>query len=424
MNTAKKIKNIFLKNNTPRQTILKNSFWLTFGNLFLMISKLSISVLFANKLGSYQFGVYSYILTITSFFQFFITYGIPTLIITELAKENKTIDLKSIINAKIILLIPLVFFLSIFGLFFSEKATMELLIIYSITLLIQSVLEIIYSIFRSQEKMEKEALLKIIDAITTFLLVIFGLNLASETRGIFVLLLVQSIIMLLVGYAYSKETILKNPHQQKEQNLQIKTNSILKMSFMFALNDILVVLYQKILLLITKVESSIEDLGIFNGSYQLISYSLIAFNIISVSVIPSIIKHSNDPIRLSKIKQTYLLILSAISFILLISLFIISFFISDILGKDFKDSGSILRLLTLVYLFKPLSYYWGNMLTIIGRQKYRAITQLIVSIIGTPIFILLISRLGSTGSAISVLFSEVMICFGYFIFYKKSHSNH
>ena len=66
---------ILFENLNPKQTVLKNTFWLYFSNFFSKIFKLLIIITSAKYLGPQGYGHFSYVLAIVGSFFIFADWG-------------------------------------------------------------------------------------------------------------------------------------------------------------------------------------------------------------------------------------------------------------------------------------------------------------------------------------------------------------
>ena len=85
----KKIKEFLFENKNSRQTIAKNSFWLSLANFGGRAIKAAIIIYAARVLGAAGYGVFSYVITLAGFFSLFMDPGINNVLIREGAKVSE-----------------------------------------------------------------------------------------------------------------------------------------------------------------------------------------------------------------------------------------------------------------------------------------------------------------------------------------------
>ena len=81
------IKSALFENKSMRQTVLKNAFWLTFGNIISRIIRAVLIIYAARILGVAGYGVFSYALAIAGFFSIFADVGITAMLTRESARN-------------------------------------------------------------------------------------------------------------------------------------------------------------------------------------------------------------------------------------------------------------------------------------------------------------------------------------------------
>src|SRR6185295_2625868 len=105
---AGKIKSFLFKNTSTRQTVAKNTFWLTVSNFGGRLIKSVIVIYAARVLGAANYGVFSYAITLAGFLTLFMDPGVNGILMRDAAKadeeEQRTI-FNTIFLIKIVLLV-------------------------------------------------------------------------------------------------------------------------------------------------------------------------------------------------------------------------------------------------------------------------------------------------------------------------------
>ena len=83
------IKKLFLENIGIRQTIIKNTFWLTAAEVVTQILKLALIVYTARILGAQEYGKFSFALSFVGIFVIFAELGLPDIITREFSKNHE-----------------------------------------------------------------------------------------------------------------------------------------------------------------------------------------------------------------------------------------------------------------------------------------------------------------------------------------------
>src|SRR3989344_8892478 len=163
----KKIKQFLFKNTTSRQTIAKNTFWLSvsnFGGRFLR----SIIIIYAARvLGAGEWGIFNYAITLVAFLALFVDFGISSILIRETAKTTDESYRSKIASTSFFIKITLVALGVLAVLFVAPHLTRieeakALFPIVAFILVFDSLREFGFSYTRALERMEWEAGLYII----------------------------------------------------------------------------------------------------------------------------------------------------------------------------------------------------------------------------------------------------------------------
>ncbi len=187
------LQTLFLENISPKQTVLKNSFWLFLGQGLSKLFKFFLVMAAARILGPTDFGAFNYLFSIVSLFFIFSDWGVSSLVIRDY--QNETVDkdkyVRSAFGLKIILAAAAFLAVLISLLFFQSPVFKAGLILLAIFLVISNLRDFIIYIFRAFQKMEKEFWLVLAE---NFSLLIIGVTL---------LLIYKNIVSLSLAYVFS-----------------------------------------------------------------------------------------------------------------------------------------------------------------------------------------------------------------------------
>lgn len=156
----KKIKLFLLENQTVRQTVFKNAFWLTAGQTIGRLIRAIIIIYAARVLGAAEYGVFSYAFTLAAFFTILTDFSINAIFTREAVKNPKlkshyfstAFFIKSILATIGFLII--IFFIPYFT---AIKEAAPLLPIMALLLIFDTFRDFAFGYTRAIEKMEIEA---------------------------------------------------------------------------------------------------------------------------------------------------------------------------------------------------------------------------------------------------------------------------
>ena len=83
-----KLKNFLFNNLSPKQTILKNTFWLYFSEIISKGFRLLVFIYIIRVLGPKNFGVFEYLLSFVGIFFLFADFGILTIFIRDYQQQQ------------------------------------------------------------------------------------------------------------------------------------------------------------------------------------------------------------------------------------------------------------------------------------------------------------------------------------------------
>lgn len=156
-----KIKNFLFNNTNVRQTIIKNTFWLSVGSITSKIIRAILVIYAARVLGAGEYGVFSYALGLVSIFSIFADVGLSPLLTRELSRhagEEKKQYVSSIILSKFALVALSLLLVVIFSPLISNitEAT-KLLPLVGLLVALDNLRSFGLAIVRAENRMEKEA---------------------------------------------------------------------------------------------------------------------------------------------------------------------------------------------------------------------------------------------------------------------------
>lgn len=186
-----RITKLLLSNKTEKQTVAKNAFWLTFGNVVSRLIKVVLTIYAARVLGTSGYGVFSYALSLVVLFTGLSDVGVSSLITREIAVAKKiqgeyvstALFIKAALTAAsaVIILAAVPFFVRI-------PEVLPLLPLIVLLVALDNARDLPLAISRGQERMEVEAGIQIF---TTAAIVTFGIA---------ALLLTQAVAPLIFAY--------------------------------------------------------------------------------------------------------------------------------------------------------------------------------------------------------------------------------
>ncbi|MDZ4231170.1 MAG: flippase [Patescibacteria group bacterium] len=161
---SSKLKRFLFSNQSTAQTIAKNTFWLSFGEITGRFLRVAIIFYAARILGVAGYGTFSYMTNLAAIITVFSDVGLSSVLIREVAKNKE--QRAALFSTSLALKTILVFFslaLILLGTPFITGIPISNFLIYAVAglFLFDSLRRFGSSIFRAEERMELEAIINI-----------------------------------------------------------------------------------------------------------------------------------------------------------------------------------------------------------------------------------------------------------------------
>lgn len=170
-----KIKSFLFKNTSDKQTVAKNTVWLSISNFGGRLIKAAIVIYGARALGTAGYGLFSYAVTLAGFFTLFVDPGVNAILVREGSKatdaERRALFSTTLVIKFLLLLISIVVVIFIAPSFSTLPGAVILLPIVAIMIAGDGLREFFASLMRATEHMEWDAATFLLETIA---IVAFG----------------------------------------------------------------------------------------------------------------------------------------------------------------------------------------------------------------------------------------------------------
>jgi len=402
-----RLKNFLFTNSSIKQAVLKNTFWLFIGEIFGRIIKLGLVVYATRLLGAEGWGAFSYGLAFVSLFYIFADIGINIFVTRELSKE-KTDQWEYIPSAFIlkVSLLLLSFIVSIILIPKLGSKVIELKIILAIALFnfSESLREFALSINRAFQRMEREALVKIVAGGATAALGIYLLSTYSTPLSLATAYAGGSIIA-------SVASLWTLPSEFRKVRWTISWSKI-KTIFIFAWPFIATVIFSTALVTVDSIMlgnmKSTTEVGLYTAAQRIIQFLAIIPIFIGISLFP--IMSKNDPETLRTFFEKAMVIVFALAIPIAIGgLFLSQQLMLTIFGPSFIGGGLVLGILMFVVFADFPFIILNNVISIKNLQRKFIISTIIGLVLNIALNIYLIPLYGAVGAAISTVAAQLLI---------------
>jgi O-antigen/teichoic acid export membrane protein len=404
----KKITSFLFKNQNIRQTFAKNTFWLAVSNIFGRVFRAIIIIYGARVLGAYNWGIFSYGLTIAGILSIFMDFGINPIILREFSRQDEESKKKYLGTAfilKIILIILGILIIVFVGPYIIKiKEVIPFLPLIALILAFDILREFVFAISRSQEKMEYEAGLYIL---TNIGILIFGALFLYFNPSIqsFILGYVCGTMLGSLASLFTFRKYFIGIFNYFSLNLVKK---ILFSAWPFALSGFLSIFLTNTDIFLIGWFLNATQVGIYSAALRIIQLLYVLPGIITLSLIPifSRLAHKDNE-KFKNLLENGLKILSLIAFPLTIGGIILAkpllFFL---FGEEYISGAASFAVLALTISIDFYSAILMNAIFAYDKQKYLSIYTGIGAFLNVLLDLILIPRFGILGSAYATFLAQ------------------
>jgi len=407
------------KNLGIRQTIIKNTFWLASAEGIARFFKLILIIYVARILGATEYGKFTFALNFVSLFVILSDFGLSAITTRELSQEKeKEKEFSALLSLKIILSIIALFFILI-GSFFvtSDLSIQKIIWILSIYILFSSFSDIIFAFLRARQKMEYEALTKILQALLITgvgLFVIFKIPSVKNLSYSYLFVSFVTLISILVFFHFKIASLKFSWKKSIWRNF-------LSLSWPLGIGALLTAICVNINSIIMGYLGLITEVGWYNAAFKIINIVVIPSLLISQSFYPALnkaFKESKDAFQ--KIWDYQLEIrVFFITPIIVGGIILAPKIIDFIYGSGFVPSVFVLQILLVMGGLAYFSIIFYQALIILNQQKKTLWIGFFGVIVDIVLSIILIIKFSLYGAVLASIITYFLIFFLLFIFTSK-----
>ena len=395
------------------RTIAKNIFSLTVVGVITRLLAFILVISIARYLGDTGYGKYAFVFAFTSFFAIVPDLGLSTLTIREVARDKELAGkyLGNIFLVKFVLsfiaFLLVVVFINLMH--YPPDITMAVYIAGAYVVLTSFNLFFI-SIFRAFEKMEYETVVRVVEKVFLFSLVISFIYLRYGLIEIVSAFLISSIF----SFVFSGLVVLKKFAKPKfEVDLGFLRNAT-KEALPFALTAVFITIYFKIDTVLLSMMKGDAVVGWYNAAYNIVFGLMTIAGIYETAIFPSMSKFfkssMNSFYKISILSFKYLLMIGlpiSIGITLLADKVILLVY-----GDVYINSTIALQILVWSFFIMCVCGVPTLTLNTIGKQHIVTTGMSITATLNIMLNLFLIPKYSLVGAAIAT----IIVCFFEFFF--------
>ncbi len=408
MSFFRKLKVFLFRNTSTKQTVAKNTVWLSVSNFGGRAIKAIIVIYAARVLGTAAWGVFSYAVTLAGFFTSFLDPGVNAILMREAPKAEEK-EKMTLFSTTLVMKLTLIAATAAFIIFvapsFSTLPGAKILLPIVVLIIAFDTLRDFFSAFiRSMEKMEWEAGIFLFTnlsiVVAGFIFLAIAPTAQSFTWAYAAGTAIGAIAAIFVLRRYLKKIF---------SFFSIRlVKPIIAAAWPFAITGALGVLLTNTDILIVSWMRTASDVGIYSAAIRIIQVIYLIPMIFQFSMLPLFARlahRDNEKFRIGLEKTIGLIFLVSVP-LALGGAILGTQIMALVFGASYAPGGLSFKILMLTMLVDFPSSVISAAVFAYGRQKGLIITSLIGGI-GNVIFdILLIPRFGIAGSAVATLLAQ------------------
>ncbi|MEK7174246.1 MAG: flippase [Patescibacteria group bacterium] len=398
------VRSFLFHNTSVRQTLAKNTFWLTVSNVGGRLLRAIIIVYAARVLGAGEWGAFSYAITLIGMLTIVTDFGVNSILTREITKRSdpaeQTRYLATALIMKVVLLAPSMLFVVFFGpVITSLAATRAILPIVAIILAFDTIRDFGFAVIRAHEKMEFEA--------RAFIFT----NAAITGLGFVFLALSPTITSFAWSYAVGTglgavaallplRDHLRKPFSHFERKL---VRPILASAWPFALSGLLGGLMISTDVLLIGWLRTAEEVGFYSVAQRVVFFLYLIPGVLATSIFPALARTAkHDAVRARRLTEFTLGVAFLAALPIMAGGWLLApGIIQTLFGDAYSPAAPAFAILTLTLAATFAGVILSNVVFAYDRQRYLIIYAAIGGGLNVILDILLIPPFGIIGSAIA-----------------------
>ena len=402
------------------RTILKQTSWLVFAQVFTKIVGFFYTIFLAKSLGVNDFGLYTVTLAYFSIISSFADFGFNRFLIREIARDKlKASELLCNIIMLRLTLISVIFGIFSVSLYLldPDKLRVSLILLTVLAVLPQAVALTFDGIFVALQKLQFSAFALIVSSLTTALFGFYFVVLGFGTLGAVNALIIGQVVYVLIlfillyfykGLFFSKVTL-----------------QILKQAFVgslpYGLLGVLGLLYFRIDTVLLSYLKGNYQTGLYGAAYRFLEAIIFLPSSFAAALFPTLAKlHDDNLVEMKKLYYKSLRLMAVLGlFVLIFYITILPIFIKLFL-PNYLEAINVIKILSLSIPFIFLST--PGVQVILSSDKY--LKEVMFLSIFTLVFniilnLLFIPQFGLLAAALITVLSDVLSFIIFYLFINK-----
>lgn len=410
------VKNFLFNNIGTRQTIVKNFIWLSTGVTASKIVRSLMMIYAARILGVEQYGIFTYVLSFAAIFNIFSDIGLTGILTRDLTKNSQKKEyLATSLCIKLVLIFVTIILVSFVSPIFSNiESAINLMYIAAFLLAFDSIRNFLYAIYRSENRMQFEAILELITEILITIVGFYIIFRISDEKLFLAGYAVASGIGMLLTMLFLRRSLVGVMRFFDKKLVPV----ILKSAWPFAFMGVFGVLMTNIDSVIIGSILSINDLGVYAAAQKPTTLLYMIPTFLYTSLLPFFSKFSVSDEK----SKTQVLIRKSVTASLCVALPIVFCgivvaepLLNVVYGAEYSGAAVVFKILLLALLFVFPGTILSATLLADNKQNILLRSSVVGAVLNVSLDLILIPRFGIVGSAIATLIAQAGLNLIFFI---------
>ncbi len=403
-----RIKSFLFRNSSTKQTVAKNTVWLTISNFGGRLIKAVVIIYAARVMGAADYGVFSYALTLAGFFTLLIDPGLNAVIMRDASKsdDERRIEIFSTTAfIKLVLLVVGVFFVVFVAPFFSTLPGAQILLpIVAFIIVFDNLRDYLFCFIRIREKMELEAGIYLAMNIAIVILGFIALH-VHPTPLNFGLSYVAGLSLGFLAALWTARGYLPTIFSKFKKSI---IRPLLESAWPFAVTGALGILLTNTDILIISWMRTAIDVGIYSAGIRIVQVFYLIPTVVQYATLPLLARLANkDNGKFRTVFERTIGTMFLLSIPLAIGGVVVGTQVmSAVFGSSYASGGLAFKILMLTMLVDFPATVIANAVFIYNRQKSLIVTSAIAGVMNIVFDLILIPPFGMAGSAIATLIAQ------------------
>jgi O-antigen/teichoic acid export membrane protein len=418
-----RLKEFLFNNNSIRQTVLKNTFWIGASTTVIKIARAVIIIYAARIIGTQSYGAFTYAMGLAAIFAVVSDIGLSTILVRELSKNTERI--RQYFSTGFILKLSLVGIMIglILGLgpLLSKFSTATVLMpIIALSIAFDSLRSFLYSVPRSQNRMQHEALINIATEIFCIALILIVFLHSPSAHSLAYALMIGNALGFGIA-CVSVKTYIIGAQRFFTKNLVVP---LLRLTAPFAILSIFGIFMTNIDSVIIGMFGNEHMLGLYGAAQRPFNILYVIPGFLSASLLPIMSRfiQEGNISTVNRIARAASTASITIALPLVVGgILVATPLISVIFGSAYIDAVPTFQILLFTLLFVFPGTIFAEVLLAQNKQRIFIFTGILGAVLNVGLNFLLIPLYGIVGSAIATVIAQAVVNICFYIEMKKTY---